>query len=101
MLSELNNTLLCKFMISFKCIIVVTSCLQVPEERAHCVWLAAGSGLRSDIWKKFQTRFAIRTVREGYGLTETSISFLNYTDEVGPIGRASYFYKVSRKIVWT
>ncbi|XP_017289525.1 very long-chain acyl-CoA synthetase [Kryptolebias marmoratus] len=67
----------------------------VPEERAHCVWLAAGSGLRSDIWKKFLTRFGIRAIREGYGLTETSIGFLNYTDEVGPIGRASYFNKLS------
>ncbi|CAG5867096.1 unnamed protein product [Menidia menidia] len=66
----------------------------VLEERAHCVRLAAGSGLRSDVWRKFITRFGIRQVREGYGLTETSIGFLNYTDEVGPIGRASYFNKV-------
>lgn len=27
-------------------------------------------------------------------MTEASIGFLNYTDEVGPIGRASYFNKV-------
>ncbi|KAM9735622.1 long-chain fatty acid transport protein 3 [Menidia menidia] len=67
----------------------------VLEERAHCVRLAAGSGLRSDVWRKFITRFGIRQVREGYGLTETSIGFLNYTDEVGPIGRASYFNKLS------
>ncbi|XP_041826932.1 long-chain fatty acid transport protein 6 [Melanotaenia boesemani] len=67
----------------------------VPEEKAHVVWLAAGSGLRTDIWRKFITRFGIKKIREGYGLTETSIGFLNYTDEVGPIGRASYFNKLS------
>ncbi|XP_072228697.1 long-chain fatty acid transport protein 6 [Leuresthes tenuis] len=67
----------------------------VLEEKAHCVRLAAGSGLRSDIWKKFLTRFGISKIREGYGLTESSIGFLNYTDEVGPIGRASYFNKLS------
>lgn len=69
-------------------------CLQVPEEKAHSVWLAAGSGLRSDVWKDFVRRFGSIKIREGYGLTEASIGFLNYTDEVGPIGRASYFNKV-------
>ncbi|XP_026195034.1 long-chain fatty acid transport protein 6 [Anabas testudineus] len=67
----------------------------VPEEKAHSVWLAAGSGLRSDVWKDFVRRFGSIKIREGYGLTEASIGFLNYTDEVGPIGRASYFNKLS------
>ncbi|CAK6972262.1 long-chain fatty acid transport protein 6 [Scomber scombrus] len=67
----------------------------VPEERAHNVRLAAGSGLRSDVWKEFVKRFGRIKIREGYGLTEASIGFLNYTDEVGPIGRASYFNKLS------
>uniref|UniRef100_A0A3Q2YBL1 long-chain-fatty-acid--CoA ligase n=1 Tax=Hippocampus comes TaxID=109280 RepID=A0A3Q2YBL1_HIPCM len=64
-------------------------------ENSHRVWLAAGSGLRSDVWKAFAKRFRTITIREGYGLTEASIGFLNYTDEVGPIGRASYFNKLS------
>ncbi|XP_039635037.1 long-chain fatty acid transport protein 6 isoform X2 [Perca fluviatilis] len=67
----------------------------VPEERAHRVRLAAGSGLRSDVWKEFAKRFGKIQIREGYGLTEASVGFLNYTDEVGPIGRASYFNKLS------
>ncbi|XP_023253685.1 very long-chain acyl-CoA synthetase-like isoform X1 [Seriola lalandi dorsalis] len=66
----------------------------VPEERIHRVRLAAGSGLRSDVWKEFARRFGRIKIREGYGLTEASIGFLNYTDEVGPIGRASYFNKL-------
>uniref|UniRef100_A0A3Q0RKP6 long-chain-fatty-acid--CoA ligase n=1 Tax=Amphilophus citrinellus TaxID=61819 RepID=A0A3Q0RKP6_AMPCI len=66
----------------------------VAEERAHCVRLAAGSGLRSDVWRQFITRFGITQIREGYGLTEANIGFLNYTDEVGPIGRASCFNKL-------
>lgn len=73
------------------------SCLQVPEERAHCVRLAVGSGLRSDVWAEFVRRFGRIRIRESYGLTEASIGFLNYTDEVGPIGRASYFNKVCKK----
>lgn len=72
----------------------VLFCLQVPEEKAHRVRLAAGSGLRSDVWMEFVKRFGKVKIREGYGLTEASIGFLNYTDEVGAIGRASYFNKV-------
>uniref|UniRef100_A0A3Q4BAL6 long-chain-fatty-acid--CoA ligase n=1 Tax=Mola mola TaxID=94237 RepID=A0A3Q4BAL6_MOLML len=67
----------------------------VPEERTHNVHLAAGSGLRPDVWKEFIKRFGKIKIREGYGLTEASIGFLNYTDEIGPIGRASYFNKLS------
>ncbi|XP_056288725.1 long-chain fatty acid transport protein 6 [Pseudoliparis swirei] len=67
----------------------------VPEEKTHRVRLAAGSGLRSDVWREFARRFGRIKIREGYGLTEASIGFLNYTDEVGPIGRASYFNKLS------
>ncbi|KAF7642149.1 hypothetical protein LDENG_00263540 [Lucifuga dentata] len=68
---------------------------EVPEERAHRVRLATGSGLRSDVWREFVRRFGGIRIREGYGLTEASIGFLNYTDEIGPIGRASYFNKLS------
>lgn len=49
------------------------------------------------MWKEFVRRFGRIKIREGYGLTEASIGFLNYTDEVGPIGRASYFNKVRNK----
>ncbi|KAM9841118.1 long-chain fatty acid transport protein 6 [Aulostomus maculatus] len=68
---------------------------KVPEERAHSVRLAAGSGLRADVWREFLKRFGRIKIREGYGLTEASIGFLNYTDEVGAIGRASFFNKLS------
>ncbi|XP_077593914.1 long-chain fatty acid transport protein 6-like isoform X1 [Stigmatopora nigra] len=67
----------------------------VPEEKSHRVRLAAGSGLRADVWKAFARRFGSVTIREGYGLTESSVGFLNYTDEIGPVGRASYFNKLS------
>ncbi|KAG7253573.1 hypothetical protein CRUP_004661, partial [Coryphaenoides rupestris] len=67
----------------------------VPEEGAHRVRLAAGSGLRPDVWREFARRFGNIRIREGYGLTEASLGFLNYTEEVGPIGRASYFNKLS------
>ncbi|KAK0146689.1 Long-chain fatty acid transport protein 6 [Merluccius polli] len=67
----------------------------VPDEGAHRVRLAVGSGLRPDVWREFARRFGNIKIREGYGLTEASVGFLNYTNEIGPIGRASYFNKLS------
>ncbi|KAF7701291.1 long-chain fatty acid transport protein 6 [Silurus meridionalis] len=66
---------------------------KTPEEMAHKVRIAAGSGLRADVWKEFSRRFGKIRICEGYGLTEASIGFVNYTTEIGPIGRASYFNK--------
>ncbi|XP_072570882.1 long-chain fatty acid transport protein 6 [Paramormyrops kingsleyae] len=63
------------------------------EETAHSVRLAIGSGLRPDVWREFARRFGKIRIYESYGLTETSIGFVNYTREVGPIGRAGYFNK--------
>ncbi|KAJ8392736.1 hypothetical protein AAFF_G00072200 [Aldrovandia affinis] len=68
---------------------------KVAEETAHRVRIAAGSGLRSDVWREFSRRFGNIQIRESYGLTEASIGFLNYTAEIGPIGRAGYFNKRS------
>lgn len=68
---------------------------QVEEERAHSVRLFAGSGLRPDVWRGMSRRFGKIQIREGYGLTEASIGFINYTDHVGPIGRAGVFTKRS------
>jgi fatty-acyl-CoA synthase len=39
------------------------------EERDHRVRIAAGNGLRPDVWARFQTRFGIGTIREFYGAT--------------------------------
>ncbi|XP_076140492.1 long-chain fatty acid transport protein 3 isoform X2 [Alosa pseudoharengus] len=66
---------------------------KTAEETAHQVRIAAGSGLRADVWREFAKRFGKIHIREAYGMTEASIGFLNYTNEIGPIGRASYFNK--------
>ncbi|KAK6494593.1 long-chain fatty acid transport protein 6-like [Huso huso] len=66
---------------------------KVAGEMDHKVRIAAGSGLRPDVWKDFHDRFGKIKVVESYGLTEGSIGFMNYTDKTGPIGRAGFFNK--------
>ncbi|MGH0180028.1 UNVERIFIED_CONTAM: hypothetical protein FKN15_019600 [Acipenser sinensis] len=69
---------------------------KVAGEMDHKVRIAAGSGLRPDVWKDFHDRFGKIKVVESYGLTEASIGFMNYTDKTGPIGRAGFFNKTHR-----
>ncbi|XP_075439603.1 long-chain fatty acid transport protein 3-like, partial [Ascaphus truei] len=66
---------------------------QCEEESRHSVRLAAGSGLRPDVWTDFSRRFGKIRIFETYGLTESNISFFNYTGSPGAVGRGSFIYK--------
>jgi fatty-acyl-CoA synthase len=56
-------------------------------ERGHKVRVITGNGLRPEIWREFQDRFAIPRIVEFYGATEGNVSMLNYDGTVGAVGR--------------
>jgi len=56
-------------------------------DRDHHIRVITGNGLRPEIWKTFQERFAIPKIVEFYGATEGNVSMLNYDGTVGAIGR--------------
>jgi fatty-acyl-CoA synthase len=58
-----------------------------PLEKGHKVRAITGNGLRPEIWREFQTRFAIPRIVEFYGATEGNVSMLNYDGTVGAVGR--------------
>jgi fatty-acyl-CoA synthase len=58
-----------------------------PLERGHKVRAITGNGLRPEIWRQFQERFAIPRIVEFYGATESNVSMLNYDGTVGAVGR--------------
>jgi len=58
-----------------------------PHERDHAIRAITGNGLRPEIWKAFQTRFAIPKIIEFYGATEGNVSMLNYDGKPGAVGR--------------
>jgi fatty-acyl-CoA synthase len=64
-----------------------------PRERAHRLRLAAGNGLRADVWEKFQRRFDIPKILEFYAATEGNVSLYNVEGKVGAIGRVPPFLK--------
>ena len=65
-----------------------------PEREAaprHALRLAVGNGLRADVWRAFETRFAIPRIVEFYAATEGSFSLFNLEGEPGAIGRIPRF----------
>ncbi|MDE2286232.1 MAG: long-chain-acyl-CoA synthetase [Hyphomicrobiales bacterium] len=62
-----------------------------PAEAAHRLRLACGNGLKTDIWQKFQHRFAIPRILEFYAATEANISLVNVEGKAGSIGRVPPF----------
>ena len=59
----------------------------VAHERDHSVRAITGNGLRPEIWREFQARFAIPRIVEFYGATEGNVSMLNYDGTIGAVGR--------------
>ncbi len=59
----------------------------VAHERGHHIRAITGNGLRPEIWREFQARFAIPRIVEFYGATEGNVSMLNYDGTVGAVGR--------------
>lgn len=58
-----------------------------PKERGHRVRAAVGAGLRPEIWKEFETRFAIPKIYEFYGATEGNVGIVNIDSRPGMLGR--------------
>ncbi len=58
-----------------------------PHEKDHRVRAITGNGLRPEIWRVFQDRFAIPRIVEFYGATEGNVSMLNYDGTIGAVGR--------------
>ncbi len=58
-----------------------------PLEKGHHIRAITGNGLRPEIWRAFQERFAIPRIVEFYGATEGNVSMLNYDGTVGAVGR--------------
>ncbi len=62
-----------------------------PDETRHRLRLACGNGLRADVWKAFQARFAIPRILEFYAATEGNFSLYNVEGEPGAVGRIPPF----------
>jgi fatty-acyl-CoA synthase len=58
-----------------------------PADRDHGLRVAAGAGLRPDVWSAFQERFGIPRIIEMYGATEGNVALQNLDGRVGSVGK--------------
>ncbi|XP_066540809.1 long-chain fatty acid transport protein 2-like [Hoplias malabaricus] len=64
------------------------------DDRDHQVRLALGNGMRSNVWEEFQRRFGNVEIKEFYAASDGNLSFINYTNKVGPVGRVSFYHRM-------
>ncbi|MCW5893893.1 MAG: AMP-binding protein [bacterium] len=58
-----------------------------PHDKDHALRVAAGAGLRPDVWTAFQERFGVPRIVEMYGATEGNVALQNLDNRVGSVGR--------------
>jgi fatty-acyl-CoA synthase len=58
-----------------------------PRDRDHRLRVAAGAGLRPDIWEAFCARFGIARICEMYGATEGNVALQNFDGRIGSVGK--------------
>jgi acyl-CoA synthetase (AMP-forming)/AMP-acid ligase II len=56
-------------------------------ERDHQLRVGVGNGMAPSIWRQFQERFGIPTIREFYGATEGNAPIVNLSGKPGMVGR--------------
>lgn len=69
-----------------------------PKEQQHRLRVAAGNGLRPEIWHEFQERFKIPRIMEFYGATEGNVALMNYDGTPGAVGRIPKWAKNSLQV---
>lgn len=58
-----------------------------PNDREHGLKMMSGAGLNADVWERFQERFAVPHLIEGYGGTEINCGLMNLDGKIGSCGR--------------
>ncbi|MGC5026941.1 long-chain-acyl-CoA synthetase [Tsukamurella sp. DT100] len=57
-----------------------------PSDRSNTIRVAAGNGMRPEIWREFQERFGIERIMEFYAASETNIAFVNVFNIEATVG---------------
>ena len=69
-----------------------------PNDRAHALRVAVGNGMAEDVWRRFQARFGVDSVREFYAATESPVGILNLSGRVGSVGNLPYAWMFGLKL---
>ncbi len=67
-------------------------------DRDHRLRVAAGAGLRPDVWRAFQERFGVARIFEMYGATEANVTMMNRANRAGSVGRPYPFQHAGARL---
>ena len=70
-----------------------------PNDREHSLRMLSGGGINGEVWSRFQERFAVPHVIEGYGGTEINCGLMNLDGPVGSCGRIPYKERSNARLV--
>jgi fatty-acyl-CoA synthase len=76
--------------------------LNVPEQKDDAdnpLKKIMGAGMGADVWEKFQRRFGIEQVFEGWSATEANTSLINLENRIGACGRQPIPEKHNARLV--
>ncbi|KAJ5525766.1 hypothetical protein N7494_012416 [Penicillium frequentans] len=69
-----------------------------PYDAKHNCIVAAGNGLRAEIWEKFKSRFNVPEIREFYRSTEGVAKFDNHGEGVWGAGKVGFSGPIRRSL---
>lgn len=67
-------------------------------DRDHRLRVAAGAGMRPDVWTAFQQRFGVARIFEMYGATEANVTLMNRGNRPGSVGRCYPFQHAGARL---
>lgn len=70
-----------------------------PDDRNHTLRMMSGAGVNRDVWVRFQERFAVPHLIEGYGGTEINAGLMNLDGPVGSCGRIPFRERSNVRLV--
>lgn len=70
-----------------------------PDDREHGLRMMSGAGLNAEVWRRFQERFAVPHLVEGYGGTEINCGLMNLDGRVGSCGRIPFKERSNARLV--
>ncbi len=70
-----------------------------PNDREHSLRMISGGGINKDVWTRFQDRFAVPHLIEGYGGTEINCGLMNLDGPAGSCGRVPFKERSNVRLV--
>jgi fatty-acyl-CoA synthase len=70
-----------------------------PDDKDHPLRAMTGTSMNTELWHRFQERFDVPEIYEGFGSTESNTNVVNYENKAGSVGRIPYWEKTNMRLI--